>query len=142
RHRRHLLHPLHRFVPGVRQRLHPRRARRRRLDHDDEHLHLPRLLPGRRHRRRGGGLDAPPRRLLRRPLCDQPSHGAAEGGMMHPRGMMAVRWAVFALAAFIMNFPVVSTLVTSLKSEGEIASYPGFWIEAPTLENYREIFRM
>ena len=62
--------------------------------------------------------------------------------MMHSRSMMALRWAVFALAAFIMNFPVISTLITSLKSEGEIASYPGFWIEAPTLDNYLEIFRM
>ena len=62
--------------------------------------------------------------------------------MMQSRGMMALRWAVFALAAFVMNFPVISTLITSLKSEAEIASYPGFWIESPTLENYREIFRM
>lgn len=62
--------------------------------------------------------------------------------MMQSRGMMALRWAVFAFAAFVMNFPVISTLVTSLKSEAEIASYPGFWVEAPTLENYREIFRM
>ena len=74
---------------------------------------------------------------------DQPAH--RRGGstcMMHSRGMMALRWVVFALAAFIMNFPVISTLVTSLKSEAEIASYPGLWIESPTLENYREIFRM
>ena len=61
---------------------------------------------------------------------------------MQSRGMMALRWAVFALAAFVMNFPVISTLVTSLKSEAEIASYPGLWIESPTLENYREIFEM
>jgi multiple sugar transport system permease protein len=62
--------------------------------------------------------------------------------MMHSRSMMALRWAVFAFAAFIMNFPVISTLVTSLKSEAEIASYPGFWIQSPTLDNYREIFAM
>jgi multiple sugar transport system permease protein len=61
---------------------------------------------------------------------------------MHSRSMMALRWAVFAFAAFIMNFPVISTLVTSLKSEAEIASYPGFWIQSPTLDNYREIFAM
>ena len=40
---------------------------------------------------------------------------------------------ILVVAAFVMNFPVISTLVTSLKSEGEIASYPGLWIEAPTL---------
>ena len=53
-----------------------------------------------------------------------------------------LRWLVFVVAAFIMNFPVISTLVTSLKSEAEIASYPGLWIENPTLENYREIFEI
>ena len=62
--------------------------------------------------------------------------------MMAARGMMALRWAVFALAAFVMNFPVVSTLVTSLKTEAEIASYPGLWVQNPTLDNYFEIFRM
>lgn len=62
--------------------------------------------------------------------------------MMQSRGLMALRWAVFALAAFVMNFPVVSTLVTSLKTEAEIASYPGLWVQNPTLDNYLEIFRM
>ena len=66
--RRHLFHPLHRFLPGLRQRLHPGRPRRRRLDHDDEHLHLPGLLPRRRRRPRRRRLDAAPRRLLRRAL--------------------------------------------------------------------------
>lgn len=48
----------------------------------------------------------------------------------------ALRWAVFAVAAFALNFPVIATLVASFKSPREITSNPGLWIEAPTLENY------
>ncbi|WP_299936284.1 carbohydrate ABC transporter permease [uncultured Nitratireductor sp.] len=48
----------------------------------------------------------------------------------------AIRWAVFALAAFAMNFPLIVTLVTSFKSAREISTNPGLWINAPTLENY------
>jgi multiple sugar transport system permease protein len=54
----------------------------------------------------------------------------------------ALRWAVFAIAALAMNFPVLSTLVTSLKSDGEISSNPSLWIEHPTFANYRAIFAM
>lgn len=53
-----------------------------------------------------------------------------------------LRWLVFALAAFIMNFPVISTLITSLKSDAEISRYPGLFIEEPTLANYLAIFEM
>jgi multiple sugar transport system permease protein len=52
---------------------------------------------------------------------------------------MLVRIAVFALAAFVFNFPLVATVVTSLKSEAEIGSNPTLTIEAPTLANYRAI---
>jgi len=52
------------------------------------------------------------------------------------------RWLVFAVAAFIMNFPVLSTLVTSLKSDAEISSYPGLFIKQLTLVNYVTIFAM
>lgn len=51
----------------------------------------------------------------------------------------ALRWAVFAVAVFLMNFPIIVTLITSLKSRREISVNPGFWIEAPTLENYVQI---
>ena len=36
--------------------------------------------------------------------------------------MQALRWLVFVAAALILNFPVIATLVTSLKSEAEISS--------------------
>ncbi|WP_313195409.1 carbohydrate ABC transporter permease [Shinella zoogloeoides] len=52
----------------------------------------------------------------------------------------ALRWAVFALAAFALNFPILVTLVTSLKSARELSANPGLWIKAPTLENYATVF--
>ena len=52
------------------------------------------------------------------------------------------RWAVFALAALILNFPVIATFVTSLKGDAEIATNPSLWIVAPTLGNYAAIFAM
>jgi len=54
----------------------------------------------------------------------------------------ALRWIVFAVAAAAMNFPVLSTLITSLKSDAEIGSNPSLWIERPTIDNYRAIFAM
>jgi len=50
--------------------------------------------------------------------------------------MMLLRVAVFAVAAFVLNFPWIATLITSFKSAGEIASNASLAIEAPTLENY------
>ena len=50
------------------------------------------------------------------------------------------RWTVFVVAVLGLNFPVLSTLVTSFKSAAEVASNPGFVIEAPTLGNYRQVF--
>jgi multiple sugar transport system permease protein len=56
--------------------------------------------------------------------------------------MTALRWMVFGLAVFVMNFPVIVTLVTSLKGDAEIAGNPSLWIEQPTLANYTAIFAM
>ncbi|WP_027135573.1 carbohydrate ABC transporter permease [Geminicoccus roseus] len=56
--------------------------------------------------------------------------------------MNLLRWLVFAVAALAMNFPVIATLVTSFKSEAEIASNPSWWIQAPTLANYAGVFAM
>ncbi len=56
--------------------------------------------------------------------------------------MQALRWLVFVAAALILNFPVIATLVTSLKSEAEISSNASFVIENPTLDNYAAIFGM
>jgi multiple sugar transport system permease protein len=54
--------------------------------------------------------------------------------------LASARWSVFVLAAVAMNFPVIATFITSLKSDGEITSNPSLWIEAPTLANYRAVF--
>ena len=51
--------------------------------------------------------------------------------------MALARWVVFALVAFVMNFPVVATFVTSIKGDSEIASNPSL---SPTLGNYAAIF--
>lgn len=50
-----------------------------------------------------------------------------------------LRWVVFALAAFVMNFPVLATLITAFKSPGEVSRNPSLWIEAPTLENFATV---
>ncbi|MDM7933633.1 carbohydrate ABC transporter permease [Tabrizicola sp.] len=56
---------------------------------------------------------------------------------MKPR--LTLRWIVFAIAAFVMNFPVLATLVTAFKSSGEVSRNPSLWIEAPTLENFATV---
>ncbi len=61
---------------------------------------------------------------------------------MKNRIMQALRWVVFGAAALVLNFPVIATLVTSLKSEAEISSNASFVIENPTLDNYAAIFGM
>ena len=53
-----------------------------------------------------------------------------------------LRWLVFAVAVLAMNFPVISTLVTSLKGDAEISSSASLWIKQPTLANYAAIFDM
>lgn len=53
-----------------------------------------------------------------------------------------LRWIVFALAVFILNFPVIVTLVTSFKSPGELSVNPGLWVNSPTLENYLGVLRV
>jgi len=53
-----------------------------------------------------------------------------------------LRWLVFVAAVLILNFPVIATLVTSLKSEAEIMTNASLFIEAPTLDNYAAVFAM
>ena len=55
---------------------------------------------------------------------------------------MLFRWLIFGFAALLFNFPLLSTLLTSLKSEGEIVSNPSIIIQSPTLANYVKIFEM
>ncbi len=61
---------------------------------------------------------------------------------MRNRVMQGLRWLVFVVAALVLNFPVIATLVTSLKSEAEISSNASLVIEKPTLDNYTAIFGM
>jgi multiple sugar transport system permease protein len=56
---------------------------------------------------------------------------------MKPR--MTLRWIVFALAAFILNFPVIATLITAFKGAGEVSRNPSLWVQAPTLENFATV---
>lgn len=53
-----------------------------------------------------------------------------------------LRWLVYGAAVVILNFPVISTLITSFKSDGEITSNPSLLISRPTFANYRAIFAM
>ena len=56
---------------------------------------------------------------------------------MKPR--MTLRWIVFALAAFILNFPVIATLITAFKGAAEVSRNPSLWVQAPTLENFATV---
>jgi multiple sugar transport system permease protein len=58
------------------------------------------------------------------------------------RALAALRWLVLLTAIGTLNIPVIVTLVTSFKSDAEIASNPSLAIEAPTLANYRRILAM
>lgn len=53
-----------------------------------------------------------------------------------------LRWAVLVLAAFVLNFPVIATLVTSLKTPREIATNAGMTISEPTLANYASVLEV
>ncbi len=55
------------------------------------------------------------------------------------RGYSALRWIVFLAIALLFNLPVISTVVTALKSSAELGTNPGFWIESPTLDNLRAV---
>ncbi len=52
---------------------------------------------------------------------------------------LALRWVVFATLAVIMNFPVIATFITALKSPSEISRNPSLVIERPTLENFMTV---
>lgn len=61
---------------------------------------------------------------------------------MNKTMMTTLRWLVFVIAVIVMNFPVIATFVTSLKSDSEIISNPALWIKQPTVGNYQAIFAM
>jgi multiple sugar transport system permease protein len=51
----------------------------------------------------------------------------------------ALRWAVFLVAAFVLNFPVIATIITAFKSPAEVSRNPGLWVEEPTLANFATV---
>jgi len=53
---------------------------------------------------------------------------------------LVMRVIVFAVAAVILNFPVIATGVTALKSGAEIMRNPGLSVVSPTLANFAAVF--
>jgi multiple sugar transport system permease protein len=51
----------------------------------------------------------------------------------------ALRWVVFIVVGVALNFPIIMTLMTSLKAMADINTSPPPLIFSPTLENYREV---
>ena len=52
---------------------------------------------------------------------------------------MALRWAAFILVALVLNFPLIATLATSLKTLPDIYKNPPVWIFAPTWQHYQKV---
>lgn len=50
-----------------------------------------------------------------------------------------LRWAAFGLVVLLLNFPLLSTLLTSLKTVPDIYKNPPVWLFAPTIEHYRAV---
>ncbi len=55
------------------------------------------------------------------------------------RRRMGPRWIVFAVAGFVLNFPILSTLMTAFKGPNEVNRNASLWVEAPTLENFATV---
>lgn len=51
----------------------------------------------------------------------------------------AGRWLLFVVAALAFNFPLLMTVLTSLKSTADINASPPVWLVAPTLDHYRAV---
>ncbi|MCX5571893.1 carbohydrate ABC transporter permease [Kaistia nematophila] len=51
----------------------------------------------------------------------------------------ALRWVVFVAVALLVNFPILSTVLTSFKTNADINAYPPKWIFSPSLEHYRTV---
>ncbi len=56
------------------------------------------------------------------------------------RAVTLLRWLAFVVAVIVLDFPVISTVVTSIKSEAEIVSSASLVIAHPTLANYARVF--
>ena len=55
------------------------------------------------------------------------------------RLLHALRWLAFILIAFILNLPILATIITSFKTAGDINTSPPVWLFTPTLGNYEEV---
>ena len=55
------------------------------------------------------------------------------------RVVQTLRWAVFAIVAFVINFPILATIMTSFKSTRDINTSPPMFFFTPTLDNYTEV---
>jgi ABC-type glycerol-3-phosphate transport system permease component len=51
----------------------------------------------------------------------------------------ALTWLVFVVVAFILNLPIIATILTSFKTAGDINTSPPVWLFKPTLQNYDEV---
>ena len=60
---------------------------------------------------------------------------------MNRRSTLAetLRWGAFAVVVFVLNFPLVATLFTSLKTVPDIYKNPPVWLFGPTLDHYRVV---
>jgi multiple sugar transport system permease protein len=50
--------------------------------------------------------------------------------------MTLIRWLVFLVVVLLFNFPLIATIMTSLKTTADISHSPPLWIFTPTLEHY------
>ncbi|MFO1068277.1 MAG: carbohydrate ABC transporter permease [Geminicoccaceae bacterium] len=51
----------------------------------------------------------------------------------------ALRWLLLAVTALVLNFPILATLLTSLKTTADINASPPVLLFAPTLEHFRTV---
>lgn len=58
---------------------------------------------------------------------------------MMSRVAQVLRWATYLIAVVVLNFPILATLITSLKTTADINTYPPVWIFRPTLDHYYEV---
>lgn len=58
----------------------------------------------------------------------------------HTRTSRGLLLILTAVGAFLMLFPFLWTVVTSITPDGTLATGPTLWVENPTLDNYRRVF--
>ena len=53
---------------------------------------------------------------------------------------LALRWSFFVAAVLLFNFPLLSTVATSLKTTADISAFPPKLLFAPTFQHYSTVF--